>query len=105
MLRVPGTATDLYQVKASGGDIRVVYSPMDALALAERNPDREVVFFAVGFETTAPPNAMSAFQARHRGVRNFSLLVSHALVPPALRAILGSEGCEVQGFLAAATCP
>lgn len=101
MLRVPGSATDLYQVKAEGGDVRVVYSPMDALALAESNPNREVVFFAVGFETTAPANAMSAFQARERGVRNFSLLVSHALVPPALGAILGADDCRVQGFLAA----
>lgn len=101
MLRVPGSGRDLFSVKAAGGDVRVVYSPMDALALAERNPDREVVFFAVGFETTAPANATAAHAARRRGISNFSLLVSHVLVPPAMAAILASPSCRVNGFLAA----
>ncbi len=101
MLRVPGSERDLFAVKAEGGDVRVVYSPLDALALAERHPEREVVFFAVGFETTAPANATVVHEARRRGVRNFSLLVSHVLVPPAMAAILASPGCRVHGFLAA----
>ena len=101
MLRVPGTAKDLLRVKAEGGDVRVVYSPLDALRIATANPSREVVFFAVGFETTAPANAMAVHQARSRGVRNFSVLVSHVLVPPAMEAILSSPQCRVQGFLAA----
>jgi hydrogenase expression/formation protein HypD len=101
MLRVPGRERDLLAVKASGGDVRIVYSPLDALALAERHPDREVVFFAVGFETTAPANAMAVFQAAQRGVKNFSLLVSHVLVPPAMEALLSSPSARVQGFLAA----
>lgn len=101
MLRVPGSAKDLLAVKSEGGDVRVVYSPMDALELARQHPDREVVFFAVGFETTAPANAMAVLQAARLGVRNFSLLVSQVLVPPALRAILDSPACRVQGFLAA----
>jgi hydrogenase expression/formation protein HypD len=101
MLRVPGTECDLFAVKALGGDVRVVYSPMDAVALAEQNPQKEVVFFAVGFETTAPGNAMAVFQAKQRGIKNFSVLVSHVLVPPAMEAILGSPGNLVQGFLAA----
>lgn len=101
MLRVPGSSLDLLSAKAAGGDVRIVYSPLDALDLARRTPDREVVFFAVGFETTAPGNAMAACLARRDGVRNFSLLVSHALVPPALEAILASSGCRVQAFLAA----
>jgi hydrogenase expression/formation protein HypD len=101
MLRVPGTQGDLFSVKAGGGDVRIVYSPMDALKIAQSNPDREVVFFAVGFETTAPPNAMAAFQARRLGVANFSLLVSHVLVPPAMDALLGAPDNQVQGFLAA----
>jgi hydrogenase expression/formation protein HypD len=101
MLRVPGTECDLFAVKAMGGDVRVVYSPMDAVALAEQNPQKEVVFFAVGFETTAPGNAMAVFQAKQRGVKNFSVLVSHVLVPPAMEAILSSPGNLVQGFLAA----
>jgi hydrogenase expression/formation protein HypD len=101
MLRVPGSARDLFTVKSEGGDVRVVYSPMDALELAARNPGREVVFFAVGFETTAPANAMAAFEARRRDLRNFSLLVSHVTVPPAMEAILSSPGCRVQAFLAA----
>ncbi|HIQ23098.1 MAG TPA: hydrogenase formation protein HypD [Planctomycetes bacterium] len=101
MLRVPGSAMDLLGAKARGGDVRVVYSPMDAVALAQRHLDREVVFFAVGFETTAPANAMAAAHAARLGLRNFSLLVAHVLVPPAIRAILDSPDCRVQGFLAA----
>jgi hydrogenase expression/formation protein HypD len=101
MLRVPGTRTDLLSVKASGGDVRVVYSPLDALKLARQNPGREVVFFAVGFETTAPANAMAVHRAKQEGIENFSVLVSHVLVPPAMRAILSSPRTRVQGFLAA----
>ena len=101
MLRVPGTGKDLLAVKASGGDVRIVYSPLDALALARANPDKQVVFFAVGFETTAPANAMAAYQARQQGVDNFSMLVSHVLVPPAMEAVLSSPQNLVQGFLAA----
>ncbi|MBP7571920.1 MAG: hydrogenase formation protein HypD [Acidobacteria bacterium] len=101
MLRVPGSAIDLLSAKAAGGDVRVVYSPLDALDLARRERGRQVVFFAVGFETTAPGNAMAAYLARRDGVANFSLLVSHVLVPPALEAILSSDGCRVRGFLAA----
>jgi hydrogenase expression/formation protein HypD len=101
MLRVPGRTTDLLSVKASGGDVRIVYSPIDAVAIARQNPDREVVFFAVGFETTAPANALAVFQAAATGVRNFSVLVSHVLVPPAMEAILSSSASRVQGFLAA----
>jgi hydrogenase expression/formation protein HypD len=101
MLRVPGSDSDLLTVKAAGGDVRIVYSPLDALKLAIEHPDREVVFFAVGFETTAPANAMAVYQAKRAGVENFSLLVSHVLVPPAMRAILSSPRSRVQGFLAA----
>ena len=101
MLRVPGTQFDLLSVKARGGDVRIVYSPMDAVQIARENPAREVVFFAVGFETTAPANAMAAFQAEREGLRNFSLLVSHVLVPPAIEAILCSPSNRVNGFLAA----
>jgi hydrogenase expression/formation protein HypD len=101
MLRVPGTERDLLSVKARGGDVRVVYSPLDALALAEQNPDREIVFFAVGFETTAPAHAMAVHQAASRGVTNFSLLVSHVLVPPAMESILSAPERRVDGFLAA----
>ena len=101
MLRVPGSEGDLLVAKANGGDVRIVYSPLDALKLAQANPDKEVVFFAVGFETTAPANAMAVYQAKRRGVANFSLLVSHVLVPPAMRAILSSRHVRVQGFLAA----
>ncbi len=101
MLRVPGTDRDLFSVKAAGGDVRIVYSPLDALRIARENPAREVVFFAVGFETTAPGNAMAVYQAWREGLRNFSVLVSHVLVPPALEAILSSPSCRVQGFLAA----
>ncbi|MFJ8538339.1 hydrogenase formation protein HypD [Streptomyces sp. NPDC093591] len=101
MLRVPGTDRDLFRVKGEGGDVRVVYSPLDALELARRNPDREVVFFAIGFETTAPANAMAVHQARRLGLTNFSLLVSHVRVPPAIEAIMTAPACRVQGFLAA----
>ena len=101
MLRVPGSTTDLLGVKARGGDVRMVYSPLDAVKLAQRHPDREVVFFAVGFETTAPANAMAVWQAEKLGLRNFSILCSHVLVPPAMEAILGSPASRVQGFLAA----
>lgn len=101
MLRVPGSEKDLFQVKAAGGDVRVVYSPLDAVKLARQHPQRQVVFFAVGFETTAPANAMAVYQARHTGLTNFSLLVSHVLVPPAMEAILSSPINRVQGFLAA----
>jgi hydrogenase expression/formation protein HypD len=101
MLRVPGTRGDLLAAKAAGGDVRVVYSPLDAVSLAEQTPAQHVVFFAVGFETTAPTTAMAAVQARRRGLTNFSLLVSHVLVPPAIEAILTAPGNRVQGFLAA----
>jgi hydrogenase expression/formation protein HypD len=101
MLRVPGTRTDLLSVKAHGGDVRIVYSPLDAVRIARENPDKEVVFFAVGFETTAPANAMAVHQAERTGVRNFSILVSHVLVPPAMEAILSSPTSRIQGFLAA----
>ena len=101
MLRVPGSQRDLFAVKAQGGDVRIVYSPLDAVALAARHPDREVVFFAVGFETTAPATAMAVYQAKARGLRNFSLLVSHVLVPPAMEAVLSASTNRVQGFLAA----
>lgn len=101
MMRVPGSRADLLQVKARGGDVRIVYSPMDALKLARENPDKKVVFFAVGFETTAPANAMAVWKAKEDGIQNFSMLVSHVLVPPAMTAILDSPGNRVQGFLAA----
>ena len=116
MLRVPGTDSDLFQVKGAGGDVRVVYSPLDAVDLAAKNPDKQVVFFGVGFETTAPANAMSVHVAKRRGLTNFSLLVSHVLVPPAIDAIMsapgnhhpgdedpspGTAGPQVQGFLLA----
>ena len=100
MLRVPGSKVDLFRVKADGGDIRVVYSPLDALQIARQNPEREVVFFGIGFETTAPPNAAAVWQAARQGIPNFSLLASHVLVPPALRALLGAPGNRVQGLIA-----
>jgi hydrogenase expression/formation protein HypD len=100
MLRVPGSKEDLFQARAAGGDVRVVYSPMDALAIARREPDKMVVFFAVGFETTAPANAMAVRQAKALGVENFALLVAHVLVPPAMLAVLAAPGNRVQGFLA-----
>ena len=101
MLRVPGSTIDLLSVKARGGDVRIIYSPLDAVKLAEQNPAKEVVFFAVGFETTAPTTAMAVYQAAQKGLKNFSLLVSHVLVPPAMEAILGAPDCRVQAFLAA----
>lgn len=100
MLRVPGTEKDLLSVKAKGADVRVVYSPLDALKIARDHPERQVVFFAVGFETTAPATAMAAYQALREGIRNFSLLVAHVLIPPAIAAILASPKNRVQGFLA-----
>jgi hydrogenase expression/formation protein HypD len=101
MLRVPGTDHDLFSIKAQGGDVRVVYSPLDAVKLAQRFPDKQVVFFAIGFETTAPANVMSVMQAKTLGLTNYSILVSHVRVPPALHAILGSPSNRVQGFLLA----
>jgi hydrogenase expression/formation protein HypD len=100
MLRVPGSHTDLLKVKAGGGDLRIVYSPLDALRLARENPARKVVFFAVGFETTAPANAMAVHRAAAERIENFSVLVAHVLVPPALEALLSSEGVKIQGLLA-----
>jgi hydrogenase expression/formation protein HypD len=99
MLRVPGSRGDLLALKSSGADVRIVYSPLDAVELAARNPSRRVVFFAIGFETTAPANAMAVKLAHKRGLANFSVLVSHVLVPPAIAAILQSPGNRVQGFL------
>ncbi|NTW55801.1 MAG: hydrogenase formation protein HypD [Chlorobiaceae bacterium] len=101
MLRVPGSSKDLFMVRSEGGDVRIVYSPLDALQIARENPSKEVVFFAVGFETTAPANAMAVYQAAREGMANFSVLVSQVLVPPAMRAILSAPGNRVQGFLAA----
>ncbi|MDL1892921.1 hydrogenase formation protein HypD [Sphingobacteriales bacterium CHB3] len=101
MLRVPGSHKDLLAVKAEGGDVRMVYSPLDALTVAKNNPDKRVVFFAVGFETTAPANAMAVKEARRRNILNFSILSSHVLVPPAIAAILSSSTSRVQGLLAA----
>jgi hydrogenase expression/formation protein HypD len=101
MLRVPGSGRDLFSIKAQGGDVRVVYSPLDAVKLAKANPDKQVVFFAIGFETTAPPNVMSVRQAKNLGLSNYSILVSHVRVPPAMSAILGSPANRVQGFLLA----
>lgn len=100
MLRVPGSQTDLFRVKAAGGDIRVAYSPMEALKIARANPDRKVVFFAVGFETTAPANATAVWQAKREGLTNFSILASHVLVPPAIRLLFDSPSNRVQGLIA-----
>jgi hydrogenase expression/formation protein HypD len=100
MLRVPGSDTDLFHVKAEGGDVRIVYSPTDAVNLAKSRPDRQVVFFAIGFETTAPAHAMAVLQAERLGLKNFSLLVSHVLVPPAIRTLLNHPKNRVQGFIA-----
>ena len=100
MLRVPGSRLDLLRVKAAGGDVRMVYSPMEALKLARAHPERKVVFFGIGFETTAPANAMAVWEARRQGLANFSMLVSHVLVPPAIRLLLGSPRNLVQGFIA-----
>jgi len=99
MLRVPGSNGDLFQVKAEGGDVRIVYSPLDAVRIATANPSRKVVFFAIGFETTAPANAMAVWHAKAQGVRNFSMLVSHVTVPPSITGILQSPNNRVQGFL------
>lgn len=101
MLRVPSSHQDLLSSKAQGADIRIVYSPLDALKIAQDNPNREVVFFAVGFETTAPTTALAAQQAKQLGLKNFSLLTCHVCVPPVMQALLASETCQVQGFLAA----
>jgi len=101
MLRVPGSTIDLLAVKAKGGDVRIVYSPLDAVKLAAENPEREVVFFGVGFETTAPATAMAVYQAAAKGLKNFSLLISHVLVPPAIEALMSAPNCRVQAFLAA----
>lgn len=100
MLRVPGSRSDLFRVKAAGGDVRIVYSPMEALKIARAHPERQVVFFGIGFETTAPANAMAVWQARREGLSNFSMLTSHVLVPPALRLLLTSPRNRVQGFIA-----
>ncbi len=101
MLRVPGSDEDLFRTRADGGDVRVVYSPLDAVKIAQQNPDKQVVFFGIGFETTVPANAMSVWQAKKLGVKNYSMLVSHVRVPPAMRAILSSPYNQVQAFLAA----
>lgn len=101
MLRVPGSERDLFSVKAAGGDIRVVYSPLDSLKIAKENPDKTVVFFGIGFETTAPANAMAVVQAKNQGISNFALLVSHVTVPPAISALMESPQVNVNGFLAA----
>jgi hydrogenase expression/formation protein HypD len=101
MLRVPGIKKDLLTIKAEGSDIRIVYSPLDAVKIAQENPDKRIVFFAVGFETTAPANAMAVWQAKKIGLKNFFILCSHVLVPPAMEAILSSQSNRIQGFLAA----
>jgi hydrogenase expression/formation protein HypD len=101
MLRVPGSGRDLFSVRAAGGDVRVVYSPLDAIKIAQQNPHKQIVFFAIGFETTAPANCMSVMQAKNLGLTNYSVLVSHVRVPPAMHAILSSPHNRVQGFLAA----
>lgn len=101
MLRVPGSELDLLSVKANGGDVRMVYSPLDAVKIAQANPDKKVVFFAVGFETTAPANAMSVLTAKKLGLKNYSILCSHVLVPPAIEALLSGFNSNINGFLAA----
>jgi hydrogenase expression/formation protein HypD len=101
MLRVPGSDRDLFAVKAAGGDIRIVYSPLDALDIAKGNPEKTVVFFAIGFETTAPANAMAVLQAKAQGIHNFAVLVSHVTIPAAIRALMESPDVQVDGFLAA----
>jgi hydrogenase expression/formation protein HypD len=101
MLRVPGSQDDLLSAKSRGGDVRIVYSPMDTIKIALSNPEKEVVFFAIGFETTAPANAMAIYQSKLKGIKNLSFLVSQVIVPPAIRSILGSQDNRVQGFLAA----
>jgi len=101
MIRVPGSKKSLLEVKANGGDLRILYSPIEAVKIARENPDKEVVFFAVGFETTAPANALSVLHAEHEGLKNYSILVSHVLVPPAMEAILDDELCKIDAFLGA----
>jgi hydrogenase expression/formation protein HypD len=101
MLRVPGSTTDLLSVKANGGDVRMVYSPLDAVKLAQKHPERQVVFFAVGFETTAPATAMAVWHAKHHAIPNFSVVCAHVLVPPAMEMLLNMPATRVQGFLAA----
>src|SRR5579862_1741025 len=96
---LPGSRGDLLQLKSQGSDVRIVYSPLDAVNLAAANPKKQVVFFAIGFETTAPPNAMAVWMAKKRNLKNFSVLVSHVLVPPSMTAILQSSNNRVQGFL------
>src|ERR1700690_3206429 len=100
MLRVPGSHSDLFRAKAQGADVRIAYSPTEAVKIARQNPDRKVVFLAIGFETTAPANAMAIWQAKQEGIGNFSALVSHVLVPPAIRALMTSPDCRVNGFIA-----
>lgn len=101
MLRVPGSKKSLLEAKAQGGDVRILYSPLEAVKIAEDNPDKEVVFFAVGFETTAPANALSVVHAHRRNVKNYSILASHVLVPPAIKAVIDDEESKIDGFLAA----
>lgn len=101
MLRVPGSELDLLSVKANGGDVRMVYSPLDAVKIAQANPDKKIVFFAVGFETTAPANAMAVLTAKNLGLKNFSILCSHVLVPPAIEALMSGFNSNINGFLAA----
>jgi len=101
MLRVPGSKEDLFSVKAKGGDVRIVYSPLDSLKIAKENPEKEIIFFAVGFETTAPGNAWTVYEAKKKNILNFSILVSHVLVPPAIEAILSAQENKIEGFLAA----
>ncbi|HAS46675.1 MAG TPA: hydrogenase formation protein HypD [Microscillaceae bacterium] len=101
MLRVPGSSKSLLEAKAEGADIRILYSPLEAVKIAEENPDREVVFFAVGFETTAPANALSVVHAKRKGLTNYSILASHVLVPPAMEAVIADEASKIDGFLAA----
>jgi len=101
MIRVPGSKKSLLEVKANGGDLRILYSPIEAVKIARENPDKEVVFFAVGFETTAPANALSVLHAEHEGLKNYSILVSHVLVPPAMEAILDDKLCKIDAFLGA----
>ena len=101
MLRVPGSKKDLFSVKAAGGDVRIVYSPLDALKIAQQNPEKTIVFFGIGFETTAPANAMAVMQAKRQGIENFAMLVSHVTVPPAITAIMESPHVQVNAFLAA----
>jgi hydrogenase expression/formation protein HypD len=101
MIRVPGSKKSLLEAKSDGGDLRILYSPIEAVKIARNNPDKEVVFFAVGFETTAPANALSVLHAQKEGLKNYSILVSHVLVPPAMEAILDDEFCNINAFLGA----